>query len=145
MVPAEYGQCFSIFSVVSPFCLTWEGQRHLFFHVGTTGGSSRFTASLLIQSDMRLTKTHTDILYATGLGSTQKDYSVTWWPLRMVTACNLLPFLWAIPSFIWSGVGVGSGSSSITKVQLLPAISWRDWGKEGETERGSGSDEFQSE
>lgn len=103
MVAAEYGQCCSIFSVASHFCMTWEGQRHLFFHVGTTGGSSRFTASLLIHPDMSPTKTHTDIVYATGLGSTQKDYSVTWWPLRMVPACNLLPFLWAIPSFIWSG------------------------------------------
>ncbi|KAF3860283.1 hypothetical protein F7725_000538, partial [Dissostichus mawsoni] len=30
------------------------------------------------------------------------------------------------------GVGVGSGSSSITKVQLLPAVSWRDRRREGE-------------
>ena len=52
IVCTEHGQV-SIFYVVSPFCKTQGEQRHLFFHVDTTRGSTGSTASLLIHTDMK--------------------------------------------------------------------------------------------
>lgn len=96
-------QCVSIFSVALPFC-TGEGeQRHLYFHVDTPRGSTSHTASILIHLDTEeVSQTHIDTQRATGLGGTQKHYSITWWPLKMVPASNLLPLSFPIIHLEWA-------------------------------------------
>lgn len=50
----------------------------------------------------------------------------------MEPASNLLPPLsYPIIHLEWAYC-IGSGSSSITKIQLLPAVSWRNRMREGE-------------
>lgn len=132
----------AIFSAASPSCMTGQ-QRHVFFHVVPARGSTRCATSLLMPPDM---KAHTDT----------RCHTVCYW-IRQNTKrlqSHGGPSKWCLPltyfrfsqlSHHSSGAGVGSGRSSITKVQLLPAVSWSNRGREGDTEtEGSGSDEFQS-
>lgn len=117
-------QRISIFSVVSLFFLT-EGEQRRVFRENTI-------------SIMNAITEHSDILYPTGLCSAH------------VTASHGGPSRWCLPITYFPsselshhsvGVGVDSrSSSSTTKVQPLPAISWRHSGRKQGRDRGSGSD-----
>lgn len=78
--------------------------------------------------------THIGILYTAGLGSTQKDYSVTWYSFQMVPSHNLLPPL-RYPIIPWNGRRLTQQQQQQHHKGSAPPCCVLDIGWEGERER----------